>query len=147
MSTYKRILVAVDLSAAADAVMKTAVELGRALQAELHVVHIHKIHAGNLVEGGMADAGVLASQEIADLELKLESFTAQYAAAGINITTNVYSGDPSLKINQVADQIGADMIVMGTHGRAGIAHLVLGSVAENVLRHARVPVVSIRQPR
>jgi len=147
MNTYKRLLVAVDLSEASDAVMKTAIELGRALRAELHVVHIHKIHAANLVEGGMADAGVLASQEIAELELKLERFTAQYATSGINITTNVYSGDPGLRINQAADQIDAGMIVMGTRGRTGIAHLVLGSVAENVLRHAGVPVVSIRFQR
>ena len=144
MSKYKRLLVAIDLAAGADVVMKTAIELGRALQAELHIVHVHKIHAGNLLEGGMADAGLLAAQEIADLELQLERFTAQFAESGINITTDVYSGEPYLEINQAVDKTGADMIVMGTHGRTGVAHLVLGSVAENVLRHARVPVISIR---
>ena len=144
MSKYKRLLVAIDLAAGSDVVMKTAMELGRALLAELHVIHVHKIHAGNLLEGGMADAGVLAAQEIADLELQLERFAAQFAESGINITTDVYSGEPYLEINQAVDKSGADMIVMGTHGRTGVAHLVLGSVAENVLRHARVPVISIR---
>ena len=144
MSTYKRLLVAVDLSAASDVVMKTAVKLGRALQAELHIIHIHKIRAGNLLEGGMADAGNLAAQEIADLELKLERFVAQFVEPGIIMTMNVYSGEPYLEINRAADKSGADMIIMGTHGRTGVAHLVLGSVAENVLRHARVPVISIK---
>ena len=144
MSKYKRLLVAIDLAAGSDVVMKTAMELGRALQAELHVIHVHKIHAGNLLEGGMADAGVLAAQEIADLELQLERFAAQFAESGITITTDIYSGEPYLEIIQAVDKSGADMIVMGTHGRTGVAHLVLGSVAENVLRHARVPVISIR---
>lgn len=144
MSAYKRLLVAIDLSAAADVVMKTAVELGRALQAQLHVIHVHKIHAGKLVEGGMADVGALVAQEVAELELQLERFAAQYAAAGITITLGVYSGEPYFEIIQAAGKAGADMIVMGTHGRTGIAHLVLGSVAENVLRHAQVPVVCIR---
>ena len=144
MSKYKRLLVAIDLAAGSDEVMKTAMELGRALQAELHVIHVHKIHAGNLLEGGMADAGVLAAQEIADLELQLERFAAQFAESGITITTDIYSGEPYLEIIQAVDKSGADMIVMGTHGRTGVAHLVLGSVAENVLRHARVPVISIR---
>lgn len=147
MNTYKRILVAVDLSVAAEAVMKTAVELGRALQAELYLVHIHKIHAGKLVEGGMADTSELAAREVAELEAKLEKFASKFAAPGVIITTNVYSGDPGVALNEVADRIGAEMIVMGTHGRTGLAHLVLGSVAENVLRHARVPVVAVRFQR
>lgn len=144
MSRYKRLLVAVDLSGASDMVMKTAMELGRALQAELHIIHVHKIHAGNLMEGGMEDAEVLAAQEVAKLEIKLAEFATQYVDAGIAMTTAVYSGEPYLEIVQAADKAGADMIIMGTHGRTGVAYLVLGSVAENVLRHAKVPVMSIR---
>jgi nucleotide-binding universal stress UspA family protein len=107
-------------------------------------MHVHKIHAGNLMEGGMADAETLAAQEVAKLEKKLEEFVTQYADSGITMTTAVYSGEPYLEIIRAADKTGADMIIMGTHGRTGVAYLVIGSVAENVLRHARVPVMSIR---
>ena|SRR3989304_5737398 len=144
MSKYKRILVAVDLSGASDVVMQTALELGRALQSELHVIHVHKIHSGNLAEAGMMDAEIPVSREIEKLEKKLEEFIAQYTDAGITITTGVYSGEPYLEIIHAADKTGANMIIMGTHGRKGVAYLVLGSVAENVLRYARVPVMSVR---
>ena len=144
MSNYKRILVAVDLSGASDVVMQVALEVGSALQSELHVIHVHKIHAGKLVEDGMMDAEILASREIEKLEKKLKEFIARYAGAGIIMTTGVYSGEPYLEIIQAADKIGANMIIMGTHGRKGVAYLVLGSVAEYVLRHARVPVMSVR---
>ena len=144
MSKYKHILVPVDLSVASDAIMQSAIELGRALQAELYIIHVHKIHASNLVEGGMEDAETLSGHEIAKLEKKLEEFIAPYADAGITMTTAVYCGEPYLEIFQAADKTGADMIIMGTHGRTGIAHLVIGSVAEKVLRHAKVPVMAIR---
>ena len=144
MNKYKRILVAVDLSGASDVVMETALELGRALQSELHVIHVHKIHAGNLTEGGNLDAATPAFREVEKLEHKLDKYIAQYADAGIAMTTGVYSGEPYLEIIQAAEKTGANMIIMGTHGRTGVAYLVLGSVAENVLRHARVPVMSIR---
>ena len=144
MSKYKHILVPVDLSAASDAVMQSAIEMGQALQAALHIIHVHKIHAGNLVEGGMEDAGALTTQEIAKLKKTLDEFISKYAKEGITMTTAVYSGDPYVEILQAADTTSADMIIMGTHGRTGVAHLVIGSVAENVLRHARVPVMAIR---
>lgn len=147
MGTYKQILVAVDLSETVEAVMKTAVELGRALQAKLLLVHIYKVHAGDFVEGGLADAVALDAHEVEALEAKLEKVASQFAAPGVVMSTNVYSGDPGPALNQLADRMSADMIVMGTHGRTGLAHLVLGSVAEKVLRHARVPVVAVRLQR
>lgn len=147
MSVYKRLLVAVDLSAASSVVMQAAVELARVLGGEVRVIHVHKVRAGNLVEGGMEDAGALAAQEVAKLEAQLEQFAANYVADGIAMTLAVYSGEPSFEIVQAAAESGAGMIVMGTHGRTGLSHLVLGSVAENVLRQARIPVVCIKYPR
>ena len=59
----------------------------------------------------------------------------------------VLPGDARDAILQVADEIHADMIVMGTHGRRGISHLVLGSVAEEIVRRATCPVVTVRQEK
>jgi nucleotide-binding universal stress UspA family protein len=144
MSKYKHILVPVDLSAASDAVILSAIDMGNALQAALHIIHVHKVHAGNLVEGGMEDADALTTREATKLKKTLDEYITKYAKAGITMTTAIYSGEPYVEILQAADKTSADMIIMGTHGRTGVAHLVIGSVAENVLRHARVPVMAIR---
>ena len=81
MGTYKQILVAVDLSETVEAVMKTAVELGRALQANLLLVHIHKVHAGDFVEGGLADAVALDALGIGRGQAKLAAGEAGVEAA------------------------------------------------------------------
>jgi universal stress protein A len=56
----------------------------------------------------------------------------------------VVSGAPATAICETAEKIGADLIVMGTHGRTGIAHVFLGSVAERTIRHAPCPVLTVR---
>jgi nucleotide-binding universal stress UspA family protein len=58
----------------------------------------------------------------------------------------VRDGYTSLEIMQAARELGSDLIVMGTHGRTGLAHLVIGSVAEKVVRKSTVPVLTVRGP-
>jgi nucleotide-binding universal stress UspA family protein len=57
----------------------------------------------------------------------------------------VREGMPRAAILDVAREVGADLIVMGTHGRTGLTHVVFGSVAEHVVRHSRIPVLTVRQ--
>lgn len=59
--------------------------------------------------------------------------------------TIIREGTPRSMILDVARELGADMIVMGTHGRTGLTHVFFGSVAEHVVRHSRVPVLTVRQ--
>lgn len=144
MSKYNRILVAVDFSEPSKLALKKAIELAIELKAELVVIHVFKMHARDLTEGGMEDASKIESQAVKELEKKLKEFVEIHLNNEISVLTNIYVGDPYVEINQAAAQTHADMIVMGTHGRTGLAHLVMGSVAENVLRHAEVPVISVR---
>ena len=60
------------------------------------------------------------------------------------ILRHVGRGRPAAEILRIAEKLGADMIVMGTHGRSGLAHLLIGSVAEKVVRHANCPVVCVK---
>lgn len=60
------------------------------------------------------------------------------------ITRHVSHGRPAAEILRIAEKLGTDMIVMGTHGRSGLAHLLIGSVAEKVVRHAHCPVVCVK---
>jgi nucleotide-binding universal stress UspA family protein len=64
-------------------------------------------------------------------------------AAGIACQTRLLEGGPALEIVRRAQETGADLIVVGTHGRTGIAHAVLGSVAERVVRHSTCPVLTV----
>lgn len=78
---------------------------------------------------------------------ELEAIAAPLAARGLSVRTLAIateSGDASTWILRVADETGADAIIVGTHGRKGLSHLLLGSIAEKVIRSARVPVVTVR---
>ncbi len=66
--------------------------------------------------------------------------------AGIAVEHRLEYGDPATTILEVAQEISADLIVMGTHGRTGLRHLLMGSVAERVVRKAPCPVLTIRNP-
>jgi len=63
----------------------------------------------------------------------------------INITSNLYEGIPHVEIISAADENNANLIVMGTHGRTGLSHVLLGSVAERVIRTSSVPVLSVKK--
>jgi nucleotide-binding universal stress UspA family protein len=142
--SVKRILVPIDFSHHADAAMAYASALAVPLGATLHLLHV--------VEDPLA-AGVWSSEvytaEIAGLQVNLvrdaERQLREYATAkDPSIATSVRSGPVAREIIACAKDQAFDLIVMGTHGRTGLAHAVLGSVAERVVRLAPCPVLTLR---
>ena len=117
-----RILVPTDFGQASDAALAQARELATALQASLHLVHV-------LDDAQRADA-VATSLE-----------------AALGYETVLLSGPTARTIVEYATDRAFDLIVMGTHGRTGVAHLLLGSVAEQVVRTAPCPVLTVRERR
>jgi nucleotide-binding universal stress UspA family protein len=75
----------------------------------------------------------------------LREVTDAAGKVGVSVETRVVSGIPSEYIVRVAQELPADLIIMGTHGRAGMSHLLLGSVAERVVRKAPCPVLTVRK--
>ncbi len=144
MSKFKKILVAIDFSNLSEMAMTTAVDLAKDLGADLHIVHIVQIHATNIPEGGMVNIEEIQALEEQSAKNNLEKFLQDYGE-GLDISTTILHGDAAVEVNNVAKEAGADMIVMGTHGRKGVAHLLMGSVAESVLRKSEVPVLCIRK--
>ena len=69
---------------------------------------------------------------------------AEARFTGVELKLQVREGDPSREIIRAAADLGADLIVLGTHGRTGVAHLLIGSVAEKVVRKSPVPVLTVR---
>ncbi len=101
---------------------------------------------------GFPDGGIVATPDIAtriaDASGKaLESVVAKYKDSAVRVTGVLREGVAWEEINHVADEIDADVIVIGTHGRKGLARALLGSVAENVVRTSRHPVLTIHGPR
>lgn len=143
-TTPSRILVATDFSTTADAAETLAFRLARALSAELHVVHVRVI----LEDPLMAEEHQL---EIERLVASADDASERALAEGrtdhdeLTVHTHlVRSISAAEAITELAADQGCDLVVMGTHGRRGIKHLLLGSVAEHVVRSVRVPVVTVR---
>jgi nucleotide-binding universal stress UspA family protein len=80
-----------------------------------------------------------------DAERRLQERTDRLAAEGLTVDWTVREGDPSVVIVEEAERRGVDLIAMGTHGRSGLRHLLLGSTAERVVQHARCPVMTVRR--
>lgn len=144
---YQRILVPVDGSAAADAGLAEAIRLARTIGATLRIVHVLDLRP----QAGGFDTSLGYTGDV--IELQRESGTAllkdaasKVREAGVPLETRMvetYAARASELIVAEAASSKAELIVMGTHGRRGVSRLVLGSDAEQVLRHSPVPVLLV----
>lgn len=141
---FRHILVPTDFSTHGDEAIRRAFELARQFRAAVHLLHV--------VEYPWA-AGVWSPEvytaDIADLQLNLVRDAEQRLRGCVpenaeTVTTEVRSGYAAGQILEVARERGCDLIVMGTHGRTGFAHVVMGSVAEKIVRLAPCPVLTLR---
>ncbi|MFW5911588.1 MAG: universal stress protein [Halolamina sp.] len=136
---FQRILVPTDGSEESNAAVERAVGLAAAFDAELHGVYV--VNAGAVPT---TDVDV-REQLFAEIERRGETAVDQVdsmaAEAGVDVVTAVVSGVPHERIVDYAEDEDVDLIVMGTHGRTGLRHTLLGSVAERVIRHSPVPVL------
>jgi nucleotide-binding universal stress UspA family protein len=143
-STPKKILVATDFSTTADSAEKLAFQLARLLGAELHLVHVRVI----LEDPLMAEEQQLEIERLmasADEATKAAFDRDRAPQHGMEVKTHlVRSISAAEAIVELASDLQCDLIVMGTHGRRGIKHLLLGSVAENVVRSVDIPVLTVR---
>jgi nucleotide-binding universal stress UspA family protein len=143
---FRRMLVPTDFSDCSDAAGDVAGALARQLGAVVDVVTV--IDTGPLFEG-YGDP-VYREQRIAairgEAEKKLDAFVARHFPGVSRVQAVIRDGDTLGEIVAMAGDVGSDVIVMGTHGRTGLPHLLIGSVAEKVVRHSPVPVLTVRPP-
>ena len=95
----------------------------------------------------VTDFAKLQEELTADAQKRLNNFMAQKGTSNVAVETRVVVGETVSEICQVATQEQADLIVIGSHGRTGLSHVLLGSVAERVVRHAPCPVLVVRLPQ
>jgi nucleotide-binding universal stress UspA family protein len=149
MTTIKRILVPIDFSSASDDALAYAKTLAGRFGASLHLVHAFEdpfTIAAFASEMYSTLPLSLRDEMLRDAERRLSERLPEDQKTLFNGTTQILTGLPAKTIVDYSATLGADLIVMGTHGRSGMAHLLLGSVAERVVRLAAAPVLTIRQP-
>ena len=141
MANYQRILTAIDLSDEAIPVLQRAAAMARPHQAELHLLHV--VEPLSLAYGGDIPMDFSGIQE--ELQQQAENSLKRYADQYGIQTDNCHllTGRPEAHIHQLSEELDCDLIVVGSHGRKGLA-LLLGSTANAVLHGAKCDVLSVR---
>lgn len=162
----KRILVPVDFSPAMESVLSLAREMARAFEAELHLVHIREVPALPVYPAtaigypgiGMAEmnmtGGAMPIPEIVPepqpnekQKSRLDVLVEDLTRRGLKVSATERDGSVVEEILQAADDIAANMIVMGSHGHSSVYNLLVGSVTEGVLKAQRRPLLLVPAPK
>jgi nucleotide-binding universal stress UspA family protein len=144
MYSHKRVLVALDGSTDSEAVLRFLMEIAGPLDMTVMLLHVLEPITPQAVEGAMIVDDIETRQR--DAEEYLAPISAALRSQGVDASWAIRRGRPADEILAAAQDNGADLIAMATHGRTGLGRLLFGSVAEAVLRHARVPVFMMREP-
>ena len=145
----KTILVPCDFSEHAEYAFTWALGLAESWGAKIILLHAAPLFTHASYPGGvfLLDFAKIEKELLADAEKRLNEFVTKKGTSTVPVETCAVMGDPFWEICQAAEREPADLIVMGSHGRTGLAHVLLGSVAERVVRHASCPVLVARLPR
>ncbi|WP_435174809.1 universal stress protein [Halorussus sp. AFM4] len=140
---YDRILVPTDGSSETERAVEHAAELAAAHGAEFHAVYVvnSATFAGLHVETSWEGVDDVLREEGRSA---LERVEAIGSSRGLDVESRLLDGSPSRRIVEYAEGQNCDLVVMGTHGRGGIDRLLLGSVAEGVVRACSVPVLTVQ---
>ena len=140
------ILVPVDFSAQSDAAFEYALALAGKLGARLDLLHVFQVPAFAFPDAAVAIPTETLVEVQKAAEARLGTLQKRAEQAGVPATTDLFEGAPFVEIVRAARAREVDLIVMGTHGRTGLRHALLGSVAEKVVRKAPCPVLVVRSP-
>lgn len=148
--SYKKIIVAVDGSKISDLAFKEAVKLAKTLKAKLRVLHMVEhfpAHVAYAINVNKYQA--MASKNAKELlnKYKNAALKNKVIAEGQLIEAKDFRTSAAKMILQAAKKWRANLLVMGTHGRTGFSHFMLGSVAEEILKSANVPVLVVSGPK
>jgi universal stress protein A len=144
MKLFEKILVPTDFSPHAREAIHYAAELSRSFDASLTVVHVYDVTPFVMPETVPLYDTVQLDQLRAELQRQLATVQQLAARSGARqVDARLLQGSPFAEIARFAEEQAFSLIVLGTHGRTGLAHLLLGSVAEKVVRRAPCPVLTV----
>jgi nucleotide-binding universal stress UspA family protein len=152
VADIKNILCPIDFSKCSGAALDYAMELAKTLNAGLHLLHVYQDPLASVPFARPGTAGA-PSAPIDEIEQARKKRTTEIQRLqkvcidhGVATRVEEVEGVPATSIVAAAQAAKADLIVMGTHGRSGLAHIMVGSVAERVVRLAQCPVLTVRGP-
>jgi universal stress protein A len=147
MITLKRILLPTDFSEHSQNALRYACAFAEQFQSELHVLHVVQDLVAMVPEPGLAfpPPGDYMQELRASAQKSLAEYPDAAWSAGKKVVRAVVQGPPFVEIIRYAREQDVDLIVLGTHGRTGLVHVLLGSVAEKVVRKAPCPVLTVRK--
>lgn len=146
MENIENILVPLTVNKDSKNILDHAISIAEKFNAKIVVFHVLREPKMDLSEINY-ESGFLQKikkQQEEEVKRELRSLIPEEYYEKYNLSTEMTSGQPFLEIVNKAKSLNADLIVMGTHGRSGLSHVLLGSVAEKVLRLAPCPVMIIR---
>jgi len=146
MHPEKSILVATDFSDISARATAYAMDLARQLGARVTFLHVYEIPVYSFFDGAMTATSALAASVADAADGAMAALVAKHKASAVSVEGMVRVGPPADEVQRVAEEVKADMIVVGTHGRRGLARAFLGSVAEVVVRTSTRPVVVVPSP-
>lgn len=144
----KKILCPVDFSESSDHAMRYALAFSETYQAELIFVHVMDYATLDMPDyPSVIEFSANIIEQMKEIfEKRLEELTEIEKKEYENISSRLVSGTPFYEIINLAKEEKVDLIVIGTHGRTGLAHVLMGSVAEKVVRKAPCPVLTVKHP-
>ncbi|MET0389197.1 MAG: universal stress protein [Polyangiales bacterium] len=150
MPKIQKIVCPMDFSNCAQQALNYALDLAKQFQAEISIVHAYEDPAAYVtpmpMSGYVGPGAELLLELRKQLEVRLEQCKVEAQQAGVQVRTELLEGAPYRVVLDWAKEWGANLIVIGTHGHTGLAHALLGSVTERVVRMSECPVLTIRTP-
>lgn len=143
MSLLKRIIFATDFSDGSARAQDYAILLASAFNAKLEILHVLELLPGLSPEFFLLNLDEVKS----GIDLQLDEIAKQATSHGASASARQVMGIASEEITKAARDEGVDLVVVGTHGRTGLDHILVGSTAERVIKRAPCPVLAVRMPR
>ncbi len=141
---FERILLPTDFSDHAAYAQRYAVSLARQYEAQLHLIHVAQLYS-YVVDFGV-DSTSQYDSVLSTLTQMMDAAVDKLSGEPFPLQGEVIQGEPIQEIVRTARDDHSDLIVMGTHGRSALSHVLLGSIAEKVVRKAPCPVLTVRLP-
>ena len=138
---------AVDFSEYSDYALQYAIDLAGVFNAELKLVHVVELpFLPSYSLAGVPDLSLPVEQVEENAREHMEELVKECSKKDERVSGDLRTGAPFLEIISYAREVDADMIVVGTHGRSGLSHMLIGSVAEKIVRKAPCPVLTVKHP-
>jgi nucleotide-binding universal stress UspA family protein len=146
MSAIRSILVPIDFSEGSSTATQYAANMAKQVSAKVELLNVYGLPMVTSPDGSFMVTPEIVTKLSADAQDAVDKIAADLRSQGLSVETRVTEGAPHEEITRRAREGGFDLIVMGTHGRTGLRHFLIGSTAEKVVRTSKVPVLTVPLP-